>query len=77
MCLAEWMDGWVDGLISPHLPRFQVRPSKSRLFRSQSIDSERKQTPEHSEHKYSVMWKTLSSGEILFRIESHFFASEE
>ena len=29
--------------ISPHLPRFQVWPSKSRLFRSQSIDSERKQ----------------------------------
>ena len=28
---------------SPHLPRFQVRPSKSRLFRSQSMDSERKQ----------------------------------
>ena len=28
---------------SPHLPRFQVWPSKSRLFRSQSIDSERKQ----------------------------------
>ena len=29
--------------ISPHLPRFQVWPLKSRLFRSQSIDSERKQ----------------------------------
>ena len=29
--------------ISPHLPRFQVGPSKSRFFRSQSIDSERKQ----------------------------------
>ena len=29
--------------MSPCLPRFQVRPSKSRLFRSQSIDSERKQ----------------------------------
>ena len=29
--------------MSPRLPRFQVRPSKSRLFRSQSIDSERKQ----------------------------------
>ena len=28
---------------SPHLPRFQVWPSKSRLFCSQSIDSERKQ----------------------------------
>ena len=28
---------------SPRLPRFQVRPSKSRLFRSQSIDLERKQ----------------------------------
>ena len=28
---------------SPHLPRFQVWPSKLRLFRSQSIDSERKQ----------------------------------
>ena len=27
-------------MISPHLPRFQVRPSKSRLFCSQSIDSE-------------------------------------
>ena len=27
--------------ISPHLPPFQVRPSKSRFFRSQSIDSER------------------------------------
>ena len=25
----------------------------------------------------SVMWKTLSPGEILFRIESHVFASEE
>ena len=36
--------------ISPHLPRFQVWPSKSRLFRSQSIDSERK-TEEHSAHK--------------------------
>ena len=29
--------------ISPHLPRFQVWPSKSRFFCSQSIDSERKQ----------------------------------
>ena len=29
--------------IAPHLPPFQVRPSKSRLFRSQSTDSERKQ----------------------------------
>ena len=29
--------------ISPHLPQFQVRPSKPRLFRLQSIDSERKQ----------------------------------
>ena len=28
---------------SPHLPQSQVRPSKSRPFRSQSIDSERKQ----------------------------------
>ena len=28
---------------SPHFPRFQVWPSKSRLFRSQSINSERKQ----------------------------------
>ena len=28
---------------SLHLPRFQVWPSKSRLFCSQSIDSERKQ----------------------------------
>ena len=31
-----------------------------------------------TEHKYnSVMWKTLSPGEILFRIDSHVFASEE
>ena len=29
--------------IAPHLPPFQVRPSKSRLFRSQSTDSGRKQ----------------------------------
>ena len=29
--------------ISPPLPRFQERPWKSKLFRSQSIDSERKQ----------------------------------
>ena len=33
----------IDVCTSPHLPRFQVWPSKSRLFRSQSIDSERKQ----------------------------------
>ena len=29
--------------IAPHLPPFQEGPSKSRLFRSQSNDSERKQ----------------------------------
>ena len=29
--------------IAPRLPPFQVRPSKSRLFRSQLTDSERKQ----------------------------------
>ena len=43
---------------SPHLPRFQVCLSKSRLFCSQSIDSE-------------------NPGDILSRIESHVFASEE
>ena len=29
--------------VAPHLPPSQVRPPKSRLFRSQSTDSERKQ----------------------------------
>ena len=33
--------------ISQHLPRFQERPSKSRLFRSLSINSEREQTNTH------------------------------
>ena len=36
---------------SPHLPRFQVRPSKSRLFRSLSIDSERKQKNSQNTNK--------------------------
>ena len=59
---------------SPHLPRFQVRPQKRGSFvGSQSI----RKTKEHSEHKESVMFKTQSQGEILFRIESHVFASEE
>ena len=38
---------------SPHLPRFQVWPSKSRLFRSQSIDSERKQKNVQNTNKVS------------------------
>ena len=33
--------------ISQHLPRFQERPSKSRLFRSLSINWEREQTNTH------------------------------
>ena len=64
--------------ISPHLPRFQVQPSKSRLrasiVRSQSIQKENKRT---LRTQIKLMWKTLIQGEILFRIESHVFASEE
>ena len=63
--------------ISPHMPRFQVGHLKVRLFRSESIDSERKQKVTLNTVKYSIIWKTLSLEEILFRIESHVFASEE
>ena len=40
-----WMYNYVCTYVctSPHLPRFQVQPSKLRLFRSQSINSEKKQ----------------------------------
>ena len=65
--------------ISPHLPRFQEQPSKSRLFpvsfvRSQSIQKENKRTL-----RTQIMCdvETLTPGEILFRTESHVFASEE
>ena len=44
---------------SPFLHLFQVWPSKSRLFCSQSIDSERN-------HRYCWMWKSKSQVEILF-----------
>ena len=63
--------------ISPLLPQFQVWPSKLKLFCSQSIDSERKPKEHTINHGQSGMWKTWSPGEILFQVESHFFASKE
>ena len=57
--------------ISPHLPRFQVLSSKSRLFGSPSID------PSYEHSTIDVNVENLNAREILFRVESHVFASEE
>ena len=59
--------------ISPHLPRFQVLSSKSRLFGSLfgSID------PFYEHPTIDVDVENLKAREILFRVESHVFASEE
>ena len=57
--------------ISPHLPRFQVLSSKSKLFGSPSID------PFYEHLTIDVNVENLKAREILFRVESHVFASEE
>ena len=50
--------------------------SKSRLFSFAVNRSERK-PKQQSIIRYSGMYKTYSTAEILFRIESHVLASEE
>ena len=71
MCVCIYVCMYITAFASISRTAFEIEAL------SFAVNRFRKKTKEHSEQQIICDWKTLSPGEILFRIASHAFARDE